>query len=82
MNLYTQVLCSAKSMPNFNQFRTVVIIPHFESVLDCVCGLAVRVRDYRSRDPGDCFPALQDFLRSSGSGTGSTQPLEYNLGAI
>jgi hypothetical protein len=24
------------------------------------------------------FPALQDFLRSSGSGTGSTQPREYN----
>jgi hypothetical protein len=27
------------------------------------------------------FPALQDFLRSSGSGTGSTQPREYNWGA-
>jgi hypothetical protein len=25
------------------------------------------------------FPTLQDFLRSSGSGTGSTQPCEYNL---
>jgi hypothetical protein len=24
------------------------------------------------------FPALPDFLRSSGSGTGSTQPREYN----
>jgi hypothetical protein len=24
------------------------------------------------------FPALSDFLRSSGSGTGSTQPREYN----
>jgi hypothetical protein len=24
------------------------------------------------------FPALPDFLRSSGSGTGSTQPPEYN----
>jgi hypothetical protein len=24
------------------------------------------------------FPALTDFLRSSGSGTGSTQPREYN----
>jgi hypothetical protein len=24
------------------------------------------------------FPALVDFLRSSGSGTGSTQPEEYN----
>jgi hypothetical protein len=27
------------------------------------------------------FPALQDFIRSSGSRTGSTQPREYNLGA-
>jgi hypothetical protein len=24
------------------------------------------------------FPALPDFLRSSGFGTGSTQPREYN----
>jgi hypothetical protein len=24
------------------------------------------------------FPALQDCLRSSGSGTGTTQPREYN----
>jgi hypothetical protein len=24
------------------------------------------------------FPALPDFLRSAGSGTGSTQPSEYN----
>jgi hypothetical protein len=27
------------------------------------------------------FPALPDFMRSSGSGTGSTQPREYNWGA-
>jgi hypothetical protein len=27
------------------------------------------------------FPALPDFLRSSGSGTGSTQTREYNWGA-
>jgi hypothetical protein len=27
------------------------------------------------------FPPLPDFLRSSGSGTGSTQPREYNWGA-
>jgi hypothetical protein len=27
------------------------------------------------------FPALPDFLRSSGSGTASTQPREYNWGA-
>jgi hypothetical protein len=27
------------------------------------------------------FPALSDFLRSSGSGTGFIQPREYNCGA-
>jgi hypothetical protein len=27
------------------------------------------------------FPALPDFLRSSGSGTGFTQPNEYKCGA-
>jgi hypothetical protein len=27
------------------------------------------------------FQALQDFMRRSGSGTGSTQPREYNRGA-
>jgi hypothetical protein len=27
------------------------------------------------------FPALSDFLRSSASGTGSTQPRKYNSGA-
>jgi hypothetical protein len=29
----------------------------------------------------DRFPALPDFLRNSGSGTGSTQPREDNWGA-
>jgi hypothetical protein len=28
------------------------------------------------------FPALPDFLRSNGFGTGSTQPREYNWEAI
>jgi hypothetical protein len=36
---------------------------------DRLCGLVVRVSGYR-------FPALPDFLSSSGSGTGSTQPRE------
>jgi hypothetical protein len=36
-------------------------------------GLVVRVPGYRSRHPG-----LPDFLRSGGSGTGSTQPSEDN----
>jgi hypothetical protein len=44
---------------------------------DCLCGLVVRVPSYRSRGPGS-IPALPDFLRSIGSGTGSTHPREYN----
>jgi hypothetical protein len=44
---------------------------------DRICGLVVRVPatdpEVRVR-----FPALSDFLRSSGSGKGSTQPGEYN----
>jgi hypothetical protein len=37
-------------------------------LLDRLCGLVVR----------DRFPAPPDFLRSSGSGTGSTQSRENN----
>jgi hypothetical protein len=41
-------------------------------------GQSSRLQIQRSRIR---FPALPDFLRSSGSGTGSTQPREYNWGA-
>jgi hypothetical protein len=41
-------------------------------ILDRLCGLVVRVPGYRSR--GIRFDS--DSLRSSGSGTGSTQPRE------
>jgi hypothetical protein len=48
------------------------IIQEFLWVEDRLCGLAtnpeVRVR----------FPEIPDFKRSSGSGTGSNQPCEYN----
>jgi hypothetical protein len=46
---------------------------------DRLCGLVVRVLDYRCRGPGFDSRALQE--KSSGSGTGSTQPREYNWGA-
>jgi hypothetical protein len=42
-----------------------------------LCGLVVRVPGYRSRGPGSSW-ALPDFLRSSGSGKGSTMPRNYN----
>jgi hypothetical protein len=46
---------------------------------DRLCGLVVRVLGYRSRGPGS-IPEIPDSLRSSGSGTGSTQPREHNWG--
>jgi hypothetical protein len=42
------------------------------SEVDCLCGLVVRVPGYRSREIRVQFLALPDFLRSSGSGMGST----------
>jgi hypothetical protein len=44
---------------------------------DRLCGLVVRVLDYRCRGPGFDSQALQK-KKSSGSGTGCTQPREYN----
>jgi hypothetical protein len=41
------------------------------------CGLVVRVPGYRAIGLGS-ISVLPDFLRSSGSGLGSTQPHEYN----
>jgi hypothetical protein len=45
--------------------------------MDSLCGLVVRVPGYRTRGPGP-IPGATNFLRSSGSGTGSTQPRGYN----
>jgi hypothetical protein len=44
-------------------------------ISDRLCGLVVRVLDYRSRGPGS-IPGTNK--KSSGSGTGSTQPRENN----
>jgi hypothetical protein len=51
-------------------------------VIDCLCGLVVKVPDYRFRGPGSIPVATRFFLRSSVSGTGSTQPRDDNSGAI
>jgi hypothetical protein len=44
---------------------------------DRLCGLVVRVLGFRSGGPGS-IPATTRKKKSSGSGTGSTQPREYN----
>jgi hypothetical protein len=46
------------------------------------CGLVVRVSGYRFGGPGSIPGATRFFLRSSGAGTGSTQPRDDNWGAI
>jgi hypothetical protein len=43
---------------------------------DRLCGLVVRVLGYRSRGPGSIPGTTRK--KSNGSGTGSTQPREYN----
>jgi hypothetical protein len=43
---------------------------------DRLCGLVVRVLGYRSGGPGSIPSTTRK--KSSGSGTGSTQPREYN----
>jgi hypothetical protein len=44
--------------------------------VDRLCGLVVRVLGYRSGGPGSIPGTTKK--KSSGSGTGSTQPREYN----
>jgi hypothetical protein len=43
---------------------------------DCLCGLVIRVLGYRCGGP--CSIPGTTKKKSSGSGTGSTQPREYN----
>jgi hypothetical protein len=47
------------------------------TISDRLCGLVVRVLA-TDTEVQVRFPALPDFLRSSGSGTEPTQPREYN----
>jgi hypothetical protein len=61
---------------------TTIIIIIIISNNDRLCGLVVRVLGYRSGGPGS-IPETTRFSvkkkeNSSGSGTGSTQPREYN----
>jgi hypothetical protein len=72
------VLCSYISWnTNISQ---VSFISTFVVSADRLCGLVVRVLGYRSGGPGS-IPGTTKKKKSSGSGTGSTQPREYNWGA-
>jgi hypothetical protein len=48
----------------------------YDTVSDRLCGLVVRVLGYRSGGPGSIPGTTRK--KSSGSGTGSSQPSEYN----
>jgi hypothetical protein len=52
----------------------------YASDYDRLCGLVVRVLGYRFGGPGS-IPGTTSKKKSSVSGTGSTQPREYNWGA-
>jgi hypothetical protein len=71
------VQCTAHKGRFHRSDRSVTIIVSFSFHFDRLSGLAARVPGYRSRG-SDSIPALLDFLRNSGFGTGSTQPSEYN----
>jgi hypothetical protein len=55
----------------------LVLITRF---IDRLCALLGRVPGYRLRGLSS-IPGTTNFLRSSGSGTGFTQPRQYNEGA-
>jgi hypothetical protein len=57
----------------------IAIITAYSIYKDRLCGLVVRVLGYRSGGPGS-IPGTT-WKKSSWSGTGSTQPREYNWGA-
>jgi hypothetical protein len=61
-----------------SHFLVLYFFFYYDSTEDRLCGLVVRVHGYRSWRPGFDSRAQPDFLRSSGSATGSTQPREDN----
>jgi hypothetical protein len=64
-------------MEKNNTYRDHVVINYFifNFILDCLCGLVVRVPGYRFRGRVR-FPALSYFPSSSGPGAGCNQPRE------
>jgi hypothetical protein len=72
------VFPSGLTVTGLSRIDCVVFMGAMTDVFDSLCGLVVRVLGYRSRGPGFDSRALPEKKISSGSGTGSTQPREYN----
>jgi hypothetical protein len=70
--------CSCIYIPRNKVTNQVSIIAHLSVYKDGLCGLVVRVLGYSSGGLGS-IPGTTK--KNSGSGTGSTQPHEYNWGA-
>jgi hypothetical protein len=64
---------------NWNQVKLLKGILQPMELVDRLCGLVVRVLGYRSGGSGSIPGSTRK--KSSGYGTGSTQPREYNWGA-
>jgi hypothetical protein len=74
------ILCSSQHNIFPTGFTIMLAIVGFcngLTLLGRLCGLVVRVLGYRSRGQG-LIPGTTRKKKSSGSGTGSTQPREYN----
>jgi hypothetical protein len=58
----------------------IVVVENYEVFVSVWTASVVYWSEFLATDPEVRvrFPALPDFLRSSGSGTGSTQPREDN----
>jgi hypothetical protein len=75
---------AAKHRLNSNESQATTSHTHiynniYEDLKDRLCGLVVRRLGYRSGGPGSILGTTRK--KSSGSGTGSTQPREFNWGA-
>jgi hypothetical protein len=62
---------------NLNYYSLLICLVADHNSDDRLCGLVVRVFGYRSGGPGS-IPGTTPPKKSNGSGTGFTQPREYN----
>jgi hypothetical protein len=68
-----------KELRCFRSLPVTLKLAVTEEYNDRLCGLVVRVSGYRSRGAWFDFRIYKVFLRSRGSGTGSSQPREEVL---